>query len=275
VLGFLHVAVRSGKSLDYGCGGAGVELRLEGIVAIVGSYGSGKSEVAIHLAVHHRLQGTAVRLADIDLVNPYFRSREARGPLAELGIEVVLPPEIYLQADLPVLSPLVAGIIRQTGGLTLLDAGGDPVGGRVLAALGDAFAGRAVQVLQVVNPLRPATGTLAGCLRVLREIECASKLAVSGLIGNANLIDETTAREITEGYHFMRRLAEESRLPLVCVTAAEELMGELNPADFVCPLLALRRQLVPPWKKAQSWKRDVNEASRGRVPSGRWEEPNA
>ena len=249
--------------------GAGVELRLEGIVVIVGNYGSGKSEVAIHLAVHHRSAGMRVRLADLDLVNPYFRSREARRPLAELGIEVVLPPEVYLQADLPVLSPLVAGIIRQTGGLTLLDAGGDPVGGRVLAALGDAFSGRPAQVFQVVNPLRPATATTVACQRVRREIESAAKLAVTGLIGNANLIDETTAREITQGYRFMRTLAAESGLPLICVTAAEGLLDDLDPAEFSCPILVIRRQLVPPWKKAARLNRDANATPRGPVPPGR------
>jgi hypothetical protein len=246
-----------------------VELRLEGIVVIVGSYGSGKSEVAIQLAVHHRSKGMTVRLADLDLVNPYFRSREARRPLAAMGIEVVLPPEVYLQADLPVLSPLVAGIIRQTGGLTLLDAGGDPVGGRVLAALGDAFSGRPAQVFQVVNPLRPATATPAACHRLRREIESAAKLPVTGLIGNANLIDETTVREITEGYRFMRALAAESGLPLICITAAEELMAELSPAEFACPLLAIRRQLVPPWKRAARLNGIANATPREPVPPGR------
>ena len=171
-----------------------VDLRLGGVVVIVGNYGSGKSEVAINLAAYHRQAGLRVRIADLDLVNPYFRSREARGALAELGIEVVLPPDQYLQAELPVLSPMVAGIIRQPGELTILDVGGDNVGAMVLAALGDAFAaGAAPQVLQVVNPLRPATATHAGCLKIRREIEAAAGLSVTGLIGNANLIDETTA----------------------------------------------------------------------------------
>ena len=228
-----------------------MELRLAGTVVIVGSYGSGKSEVAIHLAVHHRLMGMPVRLADLDLVNPYFRCREVRGPLTELGVEVVLPPEAYLHSELPVLSPTVAGIIRQGEGLTILDAGGDPVGGRVLAALGDAFAARPPQVLQVVNPLRPATGTFAGCLKIRHEIEAASKLTITGLIGNANLIDETTAREIEEGCRFMQALSRQSGLPLVCITAAEELLGALAALQVQCPLLAIRRQLVPPWKKAR------------------------
>lgn len=229
-----------------------MNVHLEGIVVIVGNYGSGKSEVAINLALHHRQSGAAVRIADLDMVNPYFRSREAAAVLAQRGIEVVLPPSEYLRSELPVLSPLVAGIIRRPGGLTLLDVGGDNVGARVLAALGDAFAGRPYQMLQVVNPLRPATGSLAGCLKIRREIEAASKLGVTGWIGNANLIDETTVLEILEGHGFMQELSRASGLPLVCVTAAAELAAQLDAGRLGCPLLTIRRQLVPPWKKAGS-----------------------
>lgn len=226
-----------------------MELKLEGIVVIVGNYGSGKSEVAINLAVHHRQAGLGVRIADLDLVNPYFRSREARQALATLGIEVVLPPRQYLQADLPVLSPVVSGLIRRPGEIAILDAGGDNVGAMVLAALGDAFAGRACQMLQVVNPLRPATATIAGCLRIRSEIEAAARLPVTGWIGNANLIDETTAEVIRDGYAFARELARSSGLPLACITAAGELADRLDREGIECPVLTIRRQLVPPWKK--------------------------
>ncbi|MBW1765948.1 MAG: cobalamin biosynthesis protein CbiA, partial [Deltaproteobacteria bacterium] len=112
-----------------------MEINLTGIVIIVGNYGSGKTEISINLAVNRKLKGIDVRIADLDLVNPYFRTREARGQLSELGIDVVLPPEKYLQADLPILSPSISGMIRQPNQLTLLDAGGDGVGATVLATL--------------------------------------------------------------------------------------------------------------------------------------------
>jgi len=229
-----------------------VELRLEGIVVIVGNYGSGKSEVAVNLAVHHRRAGMKVRIADLDLVNPYFRSREAEAQLTDLGIDVVLPPKPYVHSELPVLSPAVAGMIRQPGGLVILDAGGDNVGAMVLAALGDAFAGRCCQVLQVVNPLRPDTATVAACLRMRRAIEAAAKLSVSGWVGNANLIDETTPREIMDGYAFVKELSATTGLPLVFITAAEDVLPQLDAAPFDCPVLTIRRQLVPPWKKART-----------------------
>lgn len=69
-----------------------MEIRVRGIVIIVGNYGSGKSETAVNLAIHARSQGLSVKITDLDLVNPYFRTREARTPLEKMGVEVVLPP---------------------------------------------------------------------------------------------------------------------------------------------------------------------------------------
>jgi hypothetical protein len=229
-----------------------MEIQLEGVVAIVGNYGSGKTEIAINLAVDRKRSGVDVRIVDLDLVNLYFRSREARKVLTRIGIEVILPPEEYLYADLPILSPLVAGAIRRPGQLTLIDAGGDPVGARVLATLADAFNGLSYQMLQVVNPLRPETDSLAGCFDMRHEIETAARMAVTGWIGNANLIDETTPQDIYQGYEFVRQLSDASGLPLMFITAAAELLPQIAQERFACPVLAIARQLVPPWKNAST-----------------------
>ena len=137
-----------------------MELDLNGIVIMAGAYGSGKSEVAINLAVNRKRAGYDVKIADLDLVNPYFRTREAGTLFNRMGIELVIPAQKWLQADLPILSPAVSGLIRQAGQLTILDAGGDDVGATVLAALADAFANKTVRMLQVVNPYRPKTDTI-------------------------------------------------------------------------------------------------------------------
>jgi hypothetical protein len=226
-----------------------VKIDLTGIVIIVGNYGSGKTEVSINLAVHRKRAGVDVRIADLDLVNPYFRTREAKDPLADLGIEVVLPPAQYLQADLPILSPMVAGMIRQPSELTLLDVGGDDVGATVLATLEDAFKDKSLNVLQVVNPLRPFTETIDGCLKIRSKIEKASRLTINGLIGNANLIDETAPDHIYDGYNFMKTLSDSSGLPLVFITVARPLLSLIDIRRFACPVLPIERQLVPPWQK--------------------------
>ncbi len=226
-----------------------MKIDLKGVVIIVGNYGSGKTEVAINLAVHHKRAGIEVRIADLDVVNPYFRTREAKGPLAHLGIDVILPPEQYLQADLPIVSPEVAGAIRQSAQLTILDVGGDDVGATILAALEDQFKGKSPRVLQVVNPLRPFTETFKGCLKIRHDIEKASKLTVNGIIGNANLIDETGPDDIYDGYRFVKELSNHSGLSLEFITARRALMPSIDMDRFSCPVLPIDRQLVPPWQK--------------------------
>lgn len=223
-------------------------IDLEGIVVVVGNYGSGKTEVTVNLAAHRLKAGIDVRIADLDLVNPYFRSREVRGTLGQMGIEVVIPPERYVHADLPILSPKVAGLIRQPSQLTLLDAGGDEVGATVLSSLFEPLHDQPVQMLQVVNPYRPYTDTIEGCLRIREKIEYAARMTITGLVGNANLIDETTLDDIINGYAFVRKLSMESDLPLMFITAEKRHLDGVDLDRFSCPVLPIHRQLVPPWR---------------------------
>jgi hypothetical protein len=227
-----------------------LEINLTGIVVIVGNYGSGKTEVSINLAVCKKLAGSDVCIADLDLVNPYFRTREAKDPLYELGIDVALPPDKYLKADLPILSPVIAGMIRNPRQLTILDVGGDDAGATVLAALADPFRDRSLHMLQVVNPFRPFTDTVKGCLKMRDSIEKASKMTINGIIGNANLIDDTTLEDIYKGYDFVKGLSKESGLGLRFITVAAELLPQIDLRRFSCAVLPIERQLVPPWKRA-------------------------
>jgi len=166
-----------------------------------------------------------------------------------MGIDVVLPPENLLQADLPVLSPAVAGVIRQPGQMKILDVGGEDVGARVLATLADSLRDTRVHMLQVVNPFRPFTDTVAGCLKIRDKIEGASKMAVTGIIGNANLIDETSPEDVYQGYDFAVGLSKASGMPLEFITVPVELLPAVGSLGIACPVLSIERQLVPPWKK--------------------------
>ena len=226
-------------------------INLEGIVVIVGNYGSGKTEVSISLAANKRREGIDVRVADLDLVNPYFRTREARKPLKALGIDVVLPAENYLQADLPILNPAIAGMIRRPTQMTIIDVGGDDVGATVLASLADAFRGKPYHMLQIVNPMRPFTDTVTGCMKIRREIEAASKMTINGLVANPNLIDETRPQDISRGFGLVKNYSKKSGLGLYFIAITTDLLTEIDANQFECPILPIQRQLVPPWKKAE------------------------
>jgi len=225
-------------------------IKLSGVIVIVGNYGCGKTEISVNLAVYHKRSGIQVKIGDLDLVNPYFRTREAKKALSKLGIDVILPPNQFLQADLPILTPEIYGMIQSPGELSILDVGGDRVGATVLSALAHAFSNQDVQMFQVVNPFRPFSNTIEGCLTIQEQIENTSRLTICGLIGNANLIEETTPDIIDEGYTFVKKLARESDTPLKWITAPIELMADIENKNFDCPVLPIERQLVPPWKKA-------------------------
>ena len=225
-------------------------IKLSGVIVIVGNYGCGKTEVSVNLAVYHKRSGIQVKIGDLDLVNPYFRTREAKKALSNLGVDVILPPKQFLQADLPILTPEIYGIIQSPGELSILDVGGDRVGATVLSALAHAFTNQNAKMYQVINPFRPFSNTIDGCLTIREQIETASRLTVCGIIGNANLIDETTPDIINEGYRFVKELSQKSDTPLGWITAPIELMSEMDMNRFDCPVLPIERQLVPPWIKA-------------------------
>lgn len=227
-----------------------MDINIKGIIVIVGNYGSGKTEISVNLAANQKRAGKEVKIGDLDLVNPYFRTREAISTLSQLGIETVVPPAQYLQADLPILTPAIKGMICDSNQLVILDVGGSDAGARVLSTLADAFYNRNIRVLQVINPFRPFTNSSAGCQSIKQEIEKASRLKIDGLIGNANLIDETMESNIYEGYDFLCKISKKFGLPLEFITISVDLLTQIDLHYFKCGILPIERQLVPPWKKA-------------------------
>ena len=226
-----------------------MKIDLKGIVVICGNYGSGKTETAVNLAMNRKQAGLDVKIADLDLVNPYFRTREARGLLEDMDIDVVLPDIKYMHADLPILTPAVAGIIQQPSELTILDAGGDDAGVTVLAALADHLSKKHVHMLQIINPFRPFTENVEGCIKMKEEIEKSSKLKVTGIVSNANLIDETTIEHIYKGYELLKDVSKATGIEMKFITAGSHLISQLDLNDFSCPVLKIVRKLEFPWKK--------------------------
>lgn len=237
------------------------ELIDSNLILFTGNYGSGKTEVSVNVVSSIATSGEKVVIADLDLVNPYFRCREARQPLEDLGVKVVAPSGDYHDADLPILLPEVRGAIANSELVTVLDVGGDNVGATVLSSLPDVFRNRDYTMYFVLNQNRPFTDTVDGALRFMDEIEAASRLKVGAIAGNTHLMEETDLEMVKNGADFCSEVAEKRGVPLVFVTApvdqlkavgyaSEDELENQHPVyrdDFPAPILPLKRIMLPPW----------------------------
>ena len=236
------------------------------LVMIVGNYGSGKTEVAVNLALALRGAGREVRIADLDIVNPYFRCREARDLLEARGIRVVMPPGAQRYADLPIVVPEIKAMLRPRGDcVSLFDVGGDDAGAMLLSSLWEALGESPYSLLQVINARRPFTDSLEGCLRMKSAIEEASRLKVTGLVSNTHLIDETTAETILEGYRLARAVSMRCGVPIAFVTAMGDLAEDAALRDLPAPVMRLERHMLPPWIAREP--EDVRPSASGPEPA--------
>ncbi|UCD63490.1 MAG: cobalamin biosynthesis protein CbiA [Candidatus Zixiibacteriota bacterium] len=223
-----------------------------GIIVVVGGYGSGKSEVSVNLARHlvtsHPESGP-VAIADLDIVNPYFRSREASAALEKLGINTINPKGDQYYSELPIIMPEIKARIQESEGYVILDVGGDDVGARVLSSLADGFAGLDYQMLLVLNANRPFTADLKGSLKVIAEIEAASRLKFTGLVSNTHLMDDTRPETVIDGLKLARAVSRETKLPVVFLSATLDVLEKLDVEEIDVPVLELNRALLKPWEK--------------------------
>jgi hypothetical protein len=224
----------------------------EKISLFLGNFGSGKTEVAVNFALH--LAAAAgpgeVTVVDLDLVNPYFRSREARHELEEHGIRVVAPNDQYHHADLPILLPEVRACLNASRAYLVIDVGGDDIGARVLGALHDSLKAGSFRALMVLNCNRPYTGDVAGIARVKQEIEASARLSVTGFVSNTHLLEATAEETILEGYRLARAAEAELHLPLEFVCAPASLVEAIRP-KVDGDVLPITRYLLPPWLAAR------------------------
>lgn len=222
-------------------------------IVLVGDYGSGKTEIAVNLSLQWAAArpSTQVAIADLDLVNPYFRCREATQPLEQAGIRVVKPAGAHQYADLPILMPEIKGLILDPEVNAVLDVGGDAVGSRVLAALAPC-ACEELAFWFVVNGNRPFCDTPAGCLKSIRGIEEASGLKITGLVSNTHLMAETTAQMVLDGQGLTQEVAAALDVP-VCLVAVMESVARGLPTDSIGhPLMTMGRLMVPPWLRRET-----------------------
>ena len=222
------------------------------IVALVGGFGSGKTEVSVNLAKYlAHANSEPVTLVDLDLVNPYFRTREAILEMEALGVNVVAPKGGQFYADLPILLPEIKGLLETHEGMLILDVGGDAQGCRALGSLSAEFPPGQYEMLMVLNGRRPQTSDVAGSISTMNRIAESSRLPFTGLVSNTHMIDETDEAILLEGYDLARAVSGESGLPLFFVSAKHGVLERMDASVFDCAVLPLTRSMLKPWERKE------------------------
>lgn len=205
-------------------------------IAVTGHFGSGKTEFAVSLAFALAAQGSAAErlaLCDLDIENPYFRSRERQDALIAAGVQVYSDPSDGRNgSELQTVSAKVRAPLEDDGCRVILDCGGDGSGAMLLRQFAKYFREDDHRLLCVVNCNRPGTDTPEKAAEHIRAIEAASGLAVTGLVSNAHFIRFTTADTVKEGWAFTKQVEALSGVPALGACAMEQLLPELSACGF-------------------------------------------
>lgn len=200
------------------------------ITVIGGAYGSGKTEFSMAYALEQAKKGYQVGLIDLDIVNPYFRSRDQAEELAGHGITVVSTEPGLENADIPALSPRIYGLLQDPFyQRVVFDVGGDPVGARALGRFNPYFATAGYQYWILVNPYRPGTRNVQEATELIAKLQTASRLRITGIVGNINLGRETTPEIWLEGLVLLETLSDTLKIPIVYQMVASKYAAMLRP----------------------------------------------
>lgn len=217
------------------------------IVLFVGGYGSGKTEVAVNYALQARTTVDNLAIVDLDIVNPYFRSRERHDLVTAAGIDVIAPAGALSTADLPALPPEIGGVLQNLGRNAVFDVGGDDVGARVLGRYRKMFSATDYDMFFVVNASRPFSQAVEPAVSLMRAIEGTSHLKVTGLVNNTNLMQFTDTALLRRGEELALAIGEATGLPLVFNAIASEFVAEAS-AVMRGPILPLQLYMKRPWE---------------------------
>ncbi|MGM9642363.1 MAG: hypothetical protein ACI3XI_04055 [Eubacteriales bacterium] len=192
------------------------------ITLFAGHYGSGKTNVAINFAYRVKLMGYDTVIADIDTVNPYFRTKDSAEELKSAGIELIASEYAGSNVDLPALPAAMYDIIFDSDKYAVIDIGGDDRGAFALGRYTpEILKENNYNMFMVINMYRPLTSTPEDTMEILREIEAASGIPFNGLVNNSNLGVNTDIRTVTDSFEYAKRVSYLSGLPIVATTCPD------------------------------------------------------
>lgn len=212
---------------------------------ILGHYGSGKTNIALNLAAEFRKERERVAIADLDIVNPYFRTKDSMDFLEEKGIRLIVSEYANTNIDIPALPQDMYAVTDDKGLTCVLDIGGDDRGALVLGRLRPAILEENdYENLLVINCYRPLTADAASTIEVMREIEEASGIPFTGIINNSNIGVETTAEAVLTSLPYAKEVSRLSGLPIRMTTVRDDIAKKLiGKVDGLFPL-ALQKNFI-------------------------------
>lgn len=195
---------------------------------ICGHYGSGKSEFSVNYTKILNTMDKKVALVDLDVVNPYFRSREKAKELEELGIRVISSSIKGSNADLPALSGEINAPLVDKSYDLIIDLGGDSVGARVLGRYREQILEDEYDMMLVLNANRPDTATLEKVVEYIESIEESSGLKISGIINNTHMLKETSVEDVLRGEKLASEVAKHLGITFKYTSCLPKLLDELG-----------------------------------------------
>ena len=197
------------------------------LTLFAGHYGSGKTNIAVNYALHLAGEGKSVCIADLDIVNPYFRTKDSAKVLEEAGVHLISPQFANTNVDLPALPAEAYRLVTDKSGYGIMDIGGDDRGAYALGRyVPSILEENDYRMIFVANCYRPLTRTPEEALEVMREIEEACGLKFTDIVNNSNLASETTAETVLDSVSYVEKLSRLSGLPVFATTA----MASVAPA---------------------------------------------
>ena len=201
-------------------------LKLKGLNIIAGHYGSGKTNIAVNFAIAAKKSSPdkIVRIADLDIVNPYFRTADSKELLEESGVEVLIPEFANTNVDIPAIPPRMTSLFENHGDsadISVIDVGGDE-GAVALGMYNIPIKSMDYDMFYIVNMYRPLVSTPEAAAECLRDIEASCGLRATKLINNSSLGRETTAQDIADSVEYAEKCAELCGIELYCHTYVRE-----------------------------------------------------
>lgn len=215
------------------------------IKILVGHYGSGKTEIALNMAIEMKKSFEQVALVDLDIVNPFFRSAEQGEVLEQAGVKLLAPTFALTGLDIPALPAEIQMVFANPQIHTVFDVGGDDAGALALGKYRSEFEAEGYELIYVVNPFRPRSDSVQAVVDMMNRVAQSARLMPSGLINNANLGGYTTKEQLEEGLDFLQEVSRVTGVPLIACSGQEPAIGEFDARGI--PKFVIRRYLKPEW----------------------------